>query len=57
MAVRYVTRGPTMDLIGEAMDAELRDLLQEPCSHLVRLGDSATQVHIKEFVTINVAFL
>ena len=46
-----------MDLIGEAMDAELRDLLQEPCSHLVRLGDSATQVHIKEFVTINVAFL
>ena len=41
--------------IGEAMVAELPDLLREPCVHSVKLGDGATQVHLTEFVTIDVA--
>ena len=41
--------------IGEAMVVELPDLLREPCVHSVKLGDGATLVYIKEFVTIDVA--
>ena len=41
--------------IGAAMVAEFVDLPVEPCSHWVRLGDGETQVHITQYVTLDVS--
>ena len=50
------TGANTGSYIGEAMVLELGgEILLEPCSHMVKLGDGTTQVHINEFITIDIA--
>ena len=40
---------------GRSLVERFDDLVIEPCSHWVRLGDGATKVHLTEMVTLEVA--